>query len=93
MGMARVEKSASHVTLRKSIAFRIVGFGLAGLAVLTGVAHIVRQALSGGWNEPYRSAKLVPWTYGGAFIVICVAAVAGLVGLFFYLRERRPLDP
>lgn len=76
------------MSLRKSRTFRVVAWGMVGLAVLSLVAHISRQALSGGWNESYRSVKLVSWTYGGAFILICTIAAVGLVGLFFYIQRR-----
>lgn len=76
------------MALRKSRTFRAVAYTLAGLALLTGVAQIVQRALSGGWNESYRSAKLNPWTNGGAVIMFGFLVLVGLVGLFFYLQRR-----
>jgi len=76
------------MTLRKSKVFRAIGYTLAGLAVFTAIAHVAQRALFGGWNDTYRSAKLVPWTYGGAFIVLCAAAVVGLIWLCLYVRRR-----
>lgn len=77
------------MTLRKSRTFRAIGFTLFGLAMFSAVAHIVQKALTGGWNESYRSANLNPWTYGGAAIVLGFIALVGLVGLFFFLQRWR----
>ena len=76
------------MTLRKSRTFRAVAYTLAGLAVFAAVARVVQKAASGGWNESYRSAKLIPWTNGGAVILLGFMALVGLVGLFFYLQDR-----
>jgi hypothetical protein len=76
------------MALRNNNTFRAIGYTLAGLALLTGAAHIVQRALTGGWHDTYHSVKLVRWTYGGALITICAAAVVGLVWLFFVLRRR-----
>jgi small-conductance mechanosensitive channel len=76
------------MSLRKSRAFRVFGYSLTGLALLTAAAHITQKAMSGGWHDTYHSAKLIRWTYGSALILICAAAVVGLVGLFFFLQKR-----
>jgi hypothetical protein len=76
------------MSLKKSKAFRIVAWGLFGLGVLAQVAYLAQRALSGSWNDSYRSANLMSWTYGGAFILICAIAAVGFVGLFFYVQRR-----
>jgi len=76
------------MALRESKIFRGIGYGLVSVAVLSAVAHIVQIALSGGWNESYRSAKLIRWTYGGAMVVVVFGVVVGLVGLCFFLKSR-----
>lgn len=65
-----------------------MAYTLAGLALFTGIAQIMQRALSGGWNGSYRSAKLIPWTNGGAVIMFGFVALVGLVWLFFYLQGR-----
>ena len=74
--------------MKKSLAFRVIGFSLVALAFLSFAADVAFRALHGGWNETYYSAKLVSWTYGGAFIVLCALGLVVLVGLFFGLRKR-----
>jgi hypothetical protein len=76
------------MSLRKNKAFRLVGYTLTGLAILSAVAHVGRRAMSGGWNDSYYSVGLVRWTYGAAFIVIGAAAVVGLIGIALYLQRR-----
>jgi hypothetical protein len=80
------------MALRKSRVFRVTGYGLAGLAVFSGVAHIAQKALSDGWNDSYHSAKLIRWTYGSALIVISAVALVGLVALILILRRRWRAD-
>jgi hypothetical protein len=76
------------MALRRSKIFRVVGYGLAGLALVSALAHIVQRASTGGWNDSYRSAKLVPWTYGAAFILIAFVVLVGVVGLCLFLQRR-----
>jgi hypothetical protein len=54
---------------------------LAALSLLLALAHVAHKALAGGRNDTYVSAKLVSWSYGGGFIVICGVALVSLVGL------------
>lgn len=76
------------MALRKSKTFVVVAYGLVALSLLSGFAHIAYKALSGGWNETYVSAKLVGWSYGGAFIVICGAALVGIIGLVLHIQRH-----
>jgi hypothetical protein len=71
------------MALSKSRGFRAIGWILFGLAALSGIAHISRNALTGSESERYYSGTLVSWTYGAAFIAICAAAVIALAHGFF----------
>jgi hypothetical protein len=76
------------MALRKNKTFVVVAYGLAALSLLSALAHIAHRALTGGWNDTYVSAKLVSWSYGGAFIVICGVALVGIVGLLLHIQPR-----
>lgn len=76
------------MALRKNKTFVVVAYGLAALSLLSAFAHIAHRALAGGWNDTYVSAKLVSWSYGGAFIVICGVALVGIVGLLLHIQRR-----
>jgi len=76
------------MSLRKRKAFRAIGYGLAGLAIVSWITNVARRALTGGWHDSYVSAKLIPWTFGGAFILICAAALVGLLALLLYVQRR-----
>ena len=76
------------MALRKNKTFVVVAYGLVALSLLSAFAHIARKALSGGWNETYVSAKLVGWSYGGAFIVVCGVAVVGIIGLLLHIHRH-----
>jgi hypothetical protein len=82
------------MTLRKNKTFVVLAYGLAAISLLSAGAHIAYRALSGGWNDKYVSAALVSWSYGGAFILICVVALVGLIaGLLHVWRRWRNRQP
>ena len=76
------------MALRKNKTFVVMAYGLAALSLLSAVAHIAHKALTGGWNDTYVSAKLVSWSYGGAYIMICCVALVGIAGLLLHIRRR-----
>jgi hypothetical protein len=76
------------MALRKSKTFVVLAYGLTALSLLSALAHIAHRALSGGWNETYVSAKLVSWSYGGAFIVVCGVALVGVAGFLLHIQRR-----
>ena len=76
------------MALRKSKTFVVLAYGLAALSLLSAFAQIAHRALSGGWNDTYVSARLVSWTYGGAFVVICGVALLGVVGALLHIQRR-----
>jgi hypothetical protein len=76
------------MALRKNKTFVVVAYGMAALSLLSALAHIAHRALGGGWNDTYVSAKLIRWSYGGAFIVVCGMALVGIVGLLLHIQRR-----
>jgi len=79
------------MSLRKHKAFRAIGYGLAGLALLSFALRVAQKALGGEWLEGYYSAKLVNWTYGSAFVALAAFALAAAIagGFWLYQRIRR----
>jgi hypothetical protein len=76
------------MSLRKSKIFVVLAYGLAGLALLSAFGQIAHRALTGGWNETYVSARLVSWSYGGAFVVVCGVALVCVVGGLLHIQQR-----
>jgi hypothetical protein len=84
------------VTLRGKVVLRVVGFALAGLAILGFAFRVVLKVMDGHELDTYRSGKLVQWNYSAAFVTLVVLAsavlVAGAIRLAAWFRERRELS-
>jgi hypothetical protein len=78
--------------LRDRRVFRWVAYTAAGLTLLGFALRVIQKVLDGGWLETYRSARLIPWTYGSSFVLliflIVAALVAGIIRLVHWLRYR-----
>jgi hypothetical protein len=78
--------------LRDRRVFRWTAYTLAALTLLGFALRVVQKALDGHWLETYRSARLIPWSYGSAFVMLIFVTLAALVAeiirLVHWLRYR-----
>jgi len=78
------------MSLSKSITFKVVGYLLATVALLSFALRVLFKVKTGHGNDVYVSGKGVVWTYNSALVVI---SMLGLVLLFvgahrLWLRYR-----
>jgi len=70
----------------------VIGYTLSGLAVASFCLNVIFKVWSGHPLDTYHSVTLVQWTYGGALIVLVLAAsmtaVGGCLRLLAWYRRR-----
>ena len=75
--------------------FRVVGFPLAAIAVLSCVLALIVKVRSGHSLDTYRNGILAEWNYASALTMIAVVVIALLVAwltrYLLALRERREI--
>jgi hypothetical protein len=79
-------------SMARSTAFRVIGWGVFGLACLSFVLHVLWMIKSGHGGDTYYTYKFQPMTYWGAAAVLTMVALVGLVGIYYWLKrvvERR----
>jgi hypothetical protein len=73
--------------MKRRTVFAIVGWGVFALSLLSFIAYIVWQLKTGNLGGGYRTYKYQPMTYLGAAATLGIAALVGLVGLYYRLKR------